>query len=227
MLTTPASTDDVQEALETACSRITDKAGCADKLLPALQSSSVPARCALLRVLVVVGNAKALAAVQASLTSAEPTVSDTATRVLADWPEATALPALLEVFRTTKDESHRFLALRGCVRLLEASGQPLPEKVKTFSDLMARTDRVDDRKAILSGLANVPDPGALKLVEPLLADTQVQAEAELAALNIATGLAKSAPAEAKAVASRIQAESKNQTAKDKAAKLLGQLEKSR
>jgi hypothetical protein len=92
---------------------------------------------------------------------------------------------------------------------------------------MTRTDRVDDRKALLSGLGNVADPGALKLVEPLLADAQVQAEAELAALSIANGISKAAPAEAKAVATRIQAESKNQTAKDKATKLLGQLEKAR
>lgn len=218
---------DVQAALETACARITDKAACADKLLPVLPTCPVPARCALLRVLGVVGTAKALAAVQAALTSSEPTVRDTAARVLADWSDAAALPALTEVFRTTKDESHRFLALRGCVRLLESSDQPLPDKVKAFGDLLARTERPDDRKAILSGLGNVADPAALKLVQPLLTDPKVQAEAELAALSIASGLAKSSPAEAKAVATRIQADSKNQTAKDKAAKLLKQLEKDR
>ena len=111
--------------------------------------------------------------------------------------------------------------------MLESSSQPLPEKVKAFADLLARTERPDDRKAILSGLGNVADPAALKLVEPLLANEAVQAEAELATLNIAAGLVKSAPAEAKAVATRIQAESKNQTAKDKAAKILSQLEKKR
>ena len=218
---------DVQAALETACTRITDKAACADKLLPVLPTSPVPARCALLRVLGVVGNDKALGAVKAALTSSEPTVRDTAARVLADWSDAAALPSLTEVFRTTKDESHRFLALRGCVRPLESSDQPLPDKVKAFGDLLARTERPDDRKAILSGLGNVADPAALKLVEPLLTDAKVQAEAELAALSIASGLAKSSPAEAKAVATRIQADSRNQTAKDKAAKLLKQLDKDR
>lgn len=218
---------DLQSALETACMRITDKAACAARLLPALAASPVPARCALLRVLGIVGTANSLAAAQTALTSPEPTVRDTAARVLADWPDAAALPALTEVFRTTQDESHRFLALRGCVRLLESSNQPLPEKVKAFADLLARTERPDDRKAILSGLGNVADPAALKLVEPLLANEAVQAEAELATLNIAAGLVKSAPAEAKAVATRIQAESKNETAKDKAAKILNQLEKKR
>ncbi|MEI2724767.1 MAG: hypothetical protein V9H26_14860 [Verrucomicrobiota bacterium] len=71
------------------------------------------------------------------------------------------------------------------------------------------------------------DPAALKLVEPLLADAQVQAEAELAALTIAASIADSAPAEAKAAATRIQTESKNQATRDRAAKVLGQLEKGR
>lgn len=215
----------VQAALESACTRIPDKAACADKLLPCVATSPVPARCALLHVLGVVSTANALAAVQAELASPEPTVRDAAVRVLADWSDASALPAVMEVFRTTQDESHRFLALRGCVRQLELSSQPVPEKVKTFGELLTRTERSDDRKAILSGLANVPDPAALKLVEPFLSDAQVQAEAELAALNIAAGIGGSAPAEAKAIATRIQAESKTQATRDRAAKILAQLEK--
>lgn len=214
----------VQAALESACARITDKAACADKLLPALSSAATPAKGALLRVLVVVGTANALDAVRASLTSNEPKVRDAAVRTLADWQEAAALPALLEIFRATQDDSHRFLALRGCVRLLESSSQPASEKVKTFGDLLSRTQRSDDRKVLLSGLANVADPAALKLVEPLLADAEVQAEAELALLNIAAGLTKSAPADAKAAATKLQAESKNQATREKAAKILSEIQ---
>jgi HEAT repeat protein len=180
-----------------------------------------------LRVLGIIGTANALAAVEAALVNPEPTVRDTAVRVLADWSDAAALARLFEVVRTTTDESHRFLALRGCVRLLEMSGQPLPEKVKAYGELMTRNERSDDRKVILSGLANVADPAALKLVEPLLSDPQVQAEAELAALAIAASIADSAPADAKATATRIKTESKNQATRDRATKLLGKLEKSR
>jgi len=217
----------VQEALESACARITDKAACADKLLPCLSSSATPAKCALLRVLVVVGTANALDAVRASIANNDPKVRDAAVRTLADWPETPALPALLEVLGNTQDDSHRFLALRGCVRLLESSTQAASDKVKTFSGLLARTERADDRKVILSGLANVADPAALKLVEPLLSNADVQAEAELAMLKIAGGLVKSAPAEAKAAATKLQVESKNETTQNKAAKILSELEKNR
>ena len=217
----------VQEALESACAHITDKAACADKLLPALSSASTPAKCALLRVLVVVGTPNALDAVRTSISSGDAKVRDTAVRTLADWQEAPALPALLEIFRTTQDDSHRFLALRGCVRLMESSSQPAADKVKAFSDLLARTERVDDRKVILSGLANVADPAALRLVEPLVSNADVQAEAELAMLKIAGSLVKSAPAEAKAAATKLQAESKNEATQNKAAKILNELEKNR
>ena len=44
----------VQAALESACTRISNKAACADKLLAGLSSSAPPAKCALLRVLGVV-----------------------------------------------------------------------------------------------------------------------------------------------------------------------------
>jgi len=215
----------VQAALESACTRIPDKAACAAKLLPHLTASPIAAKCALLRVLGVIGTPNALDAVQAGVANPQPGVRDTAIRVLSDWPESPALPALLDVLRNSEDETHRFLALRGCLRLLESSDQPSQQKVNTCTELLARTQRTDDRKAILSGLANVADPAALKLVEPFLADPQVQAEAELAALKIAGGIAKSAPAEARAVATKIQAESKNQATRDRAAKILSEINK--
>jgi HEAT repeat protein len=222
-----AKTDDevaaVQAALESACTRIPDKAACANKLLPHLTASPVAAKCALLRVLGVVATPAALDAVQTGVADAQPAVRDTAIRVLADWPEPPALPALLDILRKSEDETHRFLALRGCLRLLESSEQSSQQKLTTFNELIARTQRTDDRKAILSGVANVADPAALKVVEPFLADAQVQAEAELAALKIAGSIAKSAPEEARAIASKIQAESKSQATRDRAAKLLSQM----
>ncbi len=214
---------DVQAALESACSRIPDKAACAAKLLPHLSTAPISAKCALLRVLGIVTTPNALDAVRASVASPQPAERDTAIRVLADWPDAPALPTLLEVLRTSEDESHRFVALRGCVRLLDLSDKSAPEKVKTYAELIARTQRADDRKAILSGLANVADVGALKLAEPFLNDAQVQAEAELAVLKIAGAITKSAPTEAKAAAARLKAESKNQATRDSANKILSRM----
>ncbi|HEY9175358.1 MAG TPA: HEAT repeat domain-containing protein [Verrucomicrobiae bacterium] len=214
----------IEAALESACTRITDKAACAAHVLACLPTSAAPAKCALLRVLGAITTPDALTAVKSALASSEAAVSDTAVRVLADWPDSPALPALLEVYRTTKDDSHRFLALRGCVRLLELGEQAAPQAVKLYGELLAGTQRPDDRKVLLSGLAKVADPAALKLVEPFLGDAQVQAEAELAVLGIASGISGLAPTEAKAAASRIQAQTKSEVTRERAARVLAQLE---
>ena len=214
-----------QAALEAACARLTDKPGCAQQLVPYLANTPVHARCAILHALGVAGTDKALEAVQTATTATDAAVRDAAVRTLADWAEPPALPALIEVFRSAQDDSHRFLALRGCVRLLELSEQPAAAKTKTFADLLTRTQRDDDRKVILSGLGMVADPAALKLVEPLLTNPAVQAEAELAALGIATAIVRTSPDDAKAVTTRIKTETKTPATRDRAAKLLNQWEK--
>jgi len=194
----------VEAALEAACTRIPDKAACADKLLAALPTSATPAKCAVLRVLPAASTPPGLAAVQSALTSQDAAVRDAALRVLAEWPDAPALPVLLGVLRTTQDETQRFFALRGSVRLLGLSGQNTQETLKTYADLLAGTRKTEDRKVILSGLANVADPAALRMLEPLLADPQIQPEAEAAMLTIAAAIMGPAPTEAKAVAASLQ-----------------------
>jgi hypothetical protein len=100
------------------------------------------------------------------------------------------LPTLLELFRASQNDAQRALLLRGCVRLLEADSRPAPEKVKIFSELLAGATRAAERKVILSGLATVPDPAALELVQPLLENADVRAEAKMAADKITAALNK-------------------------------------
>jgi HEAT repeat protein len=215
----------VEAALDSACTRLPDKAACAAPLLARFPASPAPARSALLRVLGAVATPEALAAVRSSLTHADATVRDAAFRTLADWPETTALPALLEVIRATSDDTQRTLALRGAVRLLALGGQPLAQIVKTYGELLGLARRVEDRKLVLSGLGTVPDPAAVPLVEPLLAESAVQREAELALLSIASNLAGSAPAAAQAVARKLQTVSQQEATRERAGQILQQIEK--
>ena len=214
---------DVEAALDSACARLTDKAGCAEPLLARLPTSSVGARGALLRVLGTAGTPNALAAVRSSLTHDDKSVRDAAFRVLAEWPESAALPTLLDIVRSSTDDTQRTLALRGSVRLLGQPDQSPANSAKTYGELLAVVRRVDDRKLVLSGLGKVPDRAALTLVEPLLADATVRKEAEAALLGIADGLVKSAPAEAKATAKKLQAESQDPATRDRAAQILKRL----
>lgn len=216
---------EVESALDAACARLADKNASAEILLARLQASAAPARCSLLRVLGTTGAPNGLAAVRSSLTHADKTVREASFRVLTDWPDPAAVPALVEVIRSASDDTQRTLALRGAVRLLGVGGQPASQTVKTYGELLGLVRRADDRKLVLSGLGGVPDPAALKLVEPLLADAQVRKEAESAVLSIAGGLAGSAPADARALATRLKAESQDAAIRERASQLLQGLDK--
>jgi HEAT repeat protein len=215
----------IEAALEAACVRIPEKPACAEKVLAALPASATPAKCALLRVLPSASTPEGLAAVQAALASQDPAVRDAALRVLGDWPDAPALPILLGLLRTSTDDTQRFFALRGAVRLLGTGAQSTPETLKTYAGLLAATQKTEDRKVILSGLANVSEPATLRMLEPLAAETQVQPEAEAAMLTVATAIMGSASTDAKAVATKLQAGAKSEITRDNAAKLLSKMEK--
>lgn len=214
-----------EAALDSACSRLPDKAACTDKLLARFPACAAPARCAILRLLGSLGTAPALAAVQAALASPEPTEQEAAFRVLADWPEVSALPALVDFYQRTTNASQRTLALRGCVRLLSQGGQPVGQTLKTYAQLLAGARTPEDRRLVLSGLAKVADPAALKLVEPLASDPAIEAEAEQAMLGIASLTLGAAPEQARALASRLKAQSKHAATRARATDLLETLDK--
>ncbi|HNQ88280.1 MAG TPA: HEAT repeat domain-containing protein [Verrucomicrobiota bacterium] len=215
----------IEAALQDACRRLPDKAACADQLLACLPGRTTATTCAVLRLLATASTPKALAAIQTARASQDPEVRDAAVRVLADWPETAALPALLDLFRTTDQDTSRVLALRGCVRLLGQGDLSIGQTVKTFAELMANAQRADERKLLLAGLAAVPDTAALELVNSLRTDPQVQDEVELARLGIASGLAATSPAQAKALATELQTQSRKQAVRDRAAQIRNQAEK--
>jgi HEAT repeat protein len=228
LLVAAPSEDDVaelQDALDAACTRLPDKDRCAESLLARLSTSPPPARGALLRVLGTVATPEALTAVRSSLNHSDEGVRDAAFRVLADWPEASALPALMEVLRSTTDDTRRTLALRGAVRLLSAGERPTSQSVTTYEELLSRARRVDDRRLVLSGIGTVADPAALRIIEPLLGENAVRKEAEFALLNIAGNVAGFAPAEARAVAAKLQTDSQDAATRERAAQVLQRIEK--
>ena len=215
---------DGEKAVVLVSRKIADEAARADAALAALRTAKgEAARCSLLRVLRGIASANALEAVKAALGDADAGVTDTAVRALADWPDPRATGALLAIVKSTKSDVHRVVALRGYVRLLaEAGGIPTQQTLKAYGALMQQARGPQDRKLILGALARVGHPAALKLVEPLLADAAVKAEAELAALSIARTIAGADPEAARAAMAKLLATSKNADLRTQAQKIIGQ-----
>lgn len=156
-----------------------------DPLCEALAASEGETRLALIRVLTVVGSAKAFDAVLPLASAEDAVLKEAAVRAVCDWPSWAALPALMEWVKAPADDTVRVLAFRGAVRLL-LLGQDAPEGLcARYAELMALAASPDEKKLVLSGLSNVGHACALTLALDQVGDEAVKAETVLAVTAIA------------------------------------------
>jgi HEAT repeat protein len=183
---------DAEAAVGHALLAIDDHKERSQKICEALASAqSIPARCSLVRLLPICANAQALEVVQLSLEDRDSEVRDAATRSLADWPNVNAWPKLLELYRHPSKEPYRVLALNALVRLAEEeNARPTPTVIVRYRALLESARGPADKKLILGALASLVYPDALSLVQPMVTDPEVRAEAELAVQRIREGLRK-------------------------------------
>jgi len=165
--------------------RITPATAQADAVLAALKTAdSTPAKCSLISVLGGIGNGKAFSAVKSAATSKTAEINDAAVRALTVWPNPTATDALMNIFSSTKNKTHRTLALRGAVRLLSMPDQDAAKTLPVYKKLLGDVSQPGEIKLVLSGLGSVADRGALKLLEPYTKDKTVRREAMAACKKV-------------------------------------------
>jgi HEAT repeat protein len=224
-----ASRREAERAVIAIARKITDESKRAEAVLVVLHydENLAPVRCSLLRVLGGIANSKSLEALRAALEETNPQVRDTAIRELANWPDAAATEIVLGIFKNTQDQIHRLLALRGLVRLLALpeAGRSAQKTLEIYSQLLSDARGPDEKKLVLSGLANVSDPKALQLVHRCLDDEAVKAEAALAVVKIAGGICGSHPDQAKAALQKVIAGSTDDSLRKLAQDVINTIEK--
>jgi HEAT repeat protein len=177
-----------ERAVVAVSRKISDESKRADAVLIALRGEKqVAVRCSLLRVLGGIANSKALETLVAASKETDPAVQDTAVRALAKWPDTTAAEALLEIFQNTQSQTHRLLALRSLVRLLALpdDNRRVQGTLEIYGQVISSARGPEEKKLVLSGLANVSDAKALAMVQPFLQTEAVRAEAAMASIKIA------------------------------------------
>jgi HEAT repeat protein len=168
------------------------------------KATDLEVRSSLLGLLPSCGNAPALETLKAARADQEPRIREAALRAMAEWPDASATDPLLEMARTTTQDTERVLALRGAVRLLSTTAETSPpDTAARFQKAMDLARNADEKKLVLGGLGRVHDPAALKLAESCLGTSAIQAEAALAAVSIAPYVAGSQRDLAKAVLQKV------------------------
>jgi HEAT repeat protein len=113
----------------------------------------------LLQIIGRIGGPAALTTIAAAARSSNTDEAIAAVRVLAKWPNPSALESLFSIAQNTSVKTHRILALRGVVRLAATDGANItPSRFKDLHRLIAGVEDEQLRpsvRAAIQGLANL------------------------------------------------------------------------
>jgi len=237
VLLTASKSDSERAGLETALAaaagRASDSEARAAPIVAGMTGADAAAKVCLVRVLGRLGGEKALACVRSQLKASDAGVAGEAVRALAAWPDASPAEDLLNVIKTTSDKTRRVLAFRGYIRMAHLAGAPgwpersAAERTAMYKQALTLAADAAEKKSVLAGLAGARSAEAMTLVEGLLADASLKAEAEVALVQIASNARGSAPAEARAALQKIIAATTNAGLKQQAQDAINEMEKFR
>ncbi len=220
-----ADNEAVAEALAAVANRAVATPDHTAILLDALGNArGARAKCCILDALANAADSPALNALRAAVQDADPEVQDTAMRRLAAWPSPQALDLLLEIAKTSPRLSHRILALRGHIRLLELVQEGPPgKKLQAYQNAMTLATRIEEQKQILSGVASIASPETLDFVAPMLTNPELVNEAAVAMIKIAAAIASTHPGPAEAALVQVQQSASDEDTKKAVQELLDRL----
>jgi len=162
----------------------------ADTLTAAIKSGAAPARLILLPALSRVAGPSALATAGTLARDDNETVADAATAELARWPDASVLPALVELTASTPKPGLRAAAAQASARFLAVRGNATPAQRSLYTrKLLDLPLDPANRIALLNGLNLCADPEALAAARRFLTDPATAAAAQDAIDAINSNLA--------------------------------------
>lgn len=128
------------------------------------------------------------------LHESEDAVKESLIRSLSNWRNAEPLNALLELARTTENESIRRQALAGVIQLSDNIWNMTSEqRMQLFNDVIAISTKPEVLKGVIGALQNTSYPEALSIVTQYLDNEQVRNEAEVAVVKLSKTLIGIAP----------------------------------
>jgi len=160
-------------------------------LVSGLKTGSPEARVALLPICSLLPVPEIRTALRTALEDPDSRVREAAVRALCDTIDIELLEDVVNVARLAKEQNLRTLAFAGGVRLVAQEENPkIPrdQQVAVLKSLLSAASTPEQKRMVLAGLAEIPVPDALMLVEPLLDDDAVKNEAARAAVKIGLSL---------------------------------------
>ncbi len=174
--------DEAQRTIVLVSQKNPDESSQAKPVLNALSSvQDDEERGVLLEVLGRIGGSDALPVLRSELKSSNPEHQKAAIRALSVWPDTEPLDDLLSIVKTTDNETHKILALRGYISLLRSRGRRWGRNVMApYLAAMEYATEADEKRMIMSGLGRIESTEVITVIAKYLDDPEIKAEAEAA-----------------------------------------------
>jgi len=177
--------DEAERTLVLVSQKIQDPSNQAKSVLAKLPSvEDIEARSSLLEVAGRIGDQNALPVLRNELKNENPENQKAAIYALSAWPNAEPIDDLLKIAKTSDNETHKILALRGYIDLVKIrSDRPHKESVALFKTAMDLAAEDTEKKMVLSGLGRLWSVETLELSVQYLDDPDIKLEAEAALIR--------------------------------------------
>ena len=185
-----AERSEAEATLSALAQKVAGADGRAREVRVRLASEKEPeARARLIGLLPIVGDSSTLPLLRAAMDDRDPGVRDAAVRAMTAWPTAAARDDIFRLARDVRNETHRLLAIRGLVRIIDGERYRDPESAVADLRLAAGFSwRPEEQKLILGALAKFACRDALSLATGFLREPDVKAEAQAAVDKIQAAL---------------------------------------
>jgi HEAT repeat protein len=133
-----------------------------------------------------IGDLKSLPVLESALKGKNDELKTSAIRGLSNWPDSVPTNELLNIAKSSPNQTHRALALRGYLNLLDHDNKiESKDKTEMYIEAMTLAKDAPEKRLVLSGIADVPTPEGFNFVSSYLDDPDVMGEAEIAILKMA------------------------------------------
>lgn len=190
----PTEVDQVGKALTALARRHSMTLECTQTILfKQDRAANTDQQVALLQTLGSLGHELALPKLREALRDEDGQIRYAAIKALSAWPDAAPADDLLEVAKSASSQTHRVLALRGFIDLIDAAELPADRKLAHYQQAMRLADQASpersrgdaERKKVLSVLAGLDTLEAFRMAVSYLDEPPLKNEAALAACRIA------------------------------------------
>ncbi len=221
-ITGDAERSELEKTVVAVSRKIPEDKGQGAAVLAALPSAKeLTARTSLMSVLGRIGDPAGLKVLRDGLKDEKDEVKDAGVRALSDWPSAAPAEDLLNVVKTSANEVHRTLALRGYVRLIGLeSDRPIEQTIGMYKEAMSLAPNVAEKKMVLSGLGTKQTWAAMEMAVEYLTDENLKQEAEAAVVKIAEGTLDDHKQETRALLEKVRDTTTVPTVRERATQML-------